>query len=40
VSYPSAEAEYKAMAHTAYEMTWLKSLLWELEFSVDGPMCM
>ena len=27
VSYSSAETEYKAIAHTACEMMWLKSLL-------------
>jgi len=38
VSHFSVEAEYKAMVHTACEMMWLKSLLWELGFNVDGPM--
>ena len=30
--------EYRHMAHTACEMMWLKYLLWELGFSVDGLM--
>ena len=35
MSRSSAEAE---LAHTACEMMWLKFLLLELEFIVDGPM--
>ena len=38
VSRSSAKAEYRAMAHTTCEMMWVKSLLWELRFSVDYPM--
>ena len=38
MSHSSAEAEYKAMAHTACEMKWLKTLLGGLEFSEDGLM--
>jgi len=40
VSCSSVEAEYKAMAHSACEMMWLKSMLLKLRFSVDGPMLM
>ena len=40
MSHSSAEAEYKAMAHTACEMKWLKTLLGGLEFSEDGLMPM
>jgi len=36
VSRSSAEAEYRATTHTACEMMWLKSLLWELGFTVDS----
>ena len=32
VSRSSAEAKYRAMAHTACEMMWLKNLMLELEF--------
>jgi len=39
MSRSNAEAEYRVMAHTC-EMMWLKSLLWELEFSVDDPKLM
>ena len=35
-----AEAEYKAMTHTACEMIWLKYLLAELDFRQLGPMLM
>jgi len=28
------------MAHTSFEMMWLKILLWELGFSENGPMPM
>jgi len=34
------EVENRAMAHTASEMTWLKTLLGELRFCEDAPMCM
>ena len=40
VSRSSAEAEYKAMAHTACEMVWLKNLLMELGFRQPEPMPM
>ena len=30
----------RVMTHITCEMMWLKSLLWELRFSVDGPMPM
>jgi len=40
VSCSSIEVEYRAMAHTTCEMMWLKSLLWELKFNVDGLMSM
>jgi len=38
VSRSSAEAKYRAMAHTACEMIWLKNLLMELGFKQLGPM--
>ena len=38
ISIPSAEAEYRAMAHTTCEMMWLKNLLLEFGFSHLGPM--
>jgi len=40
VSRSSAEAEYRAMAHTKYEMVWLKNLLMELGFRQSGSMPM
>jgi len=40
VSGPTVEVEHRAMTHTICEMMWLKSLLWELGYSVDGPMPM
>ena len=36
----SSFAEYIGMTHATCEMMWLKSLLWELGFSVDGVMSM
>ena len=36
VSRSSAEAEYRAMAHGTCELLWLRSLLFELGFPVDG----
>ena len=36
----SAEAEYRAMASTASELTWIKQLLEELNFKIDKPMKM
>lgn len=36
----SAEAEYRAMAHTACEMMWVRSLLQEMSFIMSGPMRM
>jgi len=41
VSRSSTEGESGVMAHTTCEMVWLKSLIWELRFSVAGliPMC-
>lgn len=38
VARSSAEAEYRAMAHTACEMLWVKSLLQEMGFSSSKPM--
>ena len=38
VSCSRVEAEYRAMAHTAWEMMWLNILLGELGFCEDGPM--
>ena len=40
LSHFSSEVEYRVMTHTACEIMWLKSLLWELGFSVDGLMAM
>ena len=40
VSCSSAEAEYRAMTHTACEMVWLKNLLIDLGFRQPGPMPM
>jgi len=40
VSNSSDEAEYRAMAHTACKMVWLKKLLMELDFRQPGPMSM
>jgi len=34
VSRSSAEAEYRAMTHTTYEMMWLKNLLLEFDFVI------
>jgi len=36
----SVEAKYRVMTHKTCEVMWLKSLLWELDFSVDDPMLM
>jgi len=36
----SAEAEYKSMTHTTYEMMWLKNLLLQFGFCHLGPMPM
>ena len=36
VSRSSAEAEFRAMAHTACEMMWLKNFMLELEFKQVG----
>ena len=40
VARSSAEAEYRAMAHTSCELTWIKHLLEELRFVVKLPMTM
>lgn len=40
VARSSAEAEYRAMAHTACEMFWLKNLMGELGFAYDEPLPM
>ncbi|XP_020246308.1 uncharacterized protein LOC109824184 [Asparagus officinalis] len=40
VSRSSAEAEYRAMAHTACEMVWLRKFMTELGFDQPGPMPM
>ena len=40
VARSSAEAEYRAMAHTACEMMWVRSLLNDWGFSVPKPMNM
>ena len=40
VARSSAEAEYRAMAHSACEMLWVKSILQEMGFSSDKPMKM
>ena len=40
VSRSSSEAEYRAMAHTIYEMMWLKNLLMELDFRQPKPILM
>ncbi|KAK4393367.1 Retrovirus-related Pol polyprotein from transposon RE1, partial [Sesamum angolense] len=40
VARSSAEAEYRAMAHTTSEILWLKNLLKELGFMYDGPVPM
>jgi len=37
VSRSSAEVEYRAMAHTACEMMWLKNLILELDFRQPEP---
>ena len=36
----SAETEYRAMAHTACEIKWLKNLLMKLDFKQTGPIPM
>ena len=36
MSRSSAEAEYRAMTHTACDIVWLKNLLIELEFRQSG----
>ncbi|XP_020262928.1 uncharacterized protein LOC109838913 [Asparagus officinalis] len=38
VSRSSAEAEYRAMAHTACEMVWLRKFMTEFGFVQPGPM--
>ncbi|XP_073098866.1 uncharacterized protein [Elaeis guineensis] len=38
VSHSSAEAEYRAMAHTISELLWLRALLSDLSVSHHGPM--
>ena len=38
VARSSAEAEYRAMAHTSCELKWIKYLLEELRFVVKQPM--
>jgi len=38
VARSSAEAEYRAMAHTAPEMMWVRSLLHEMQVMVSIPM--
>ncbi|KAK4407480.1 Retrovirus-related Pol polyprotein from transposon RE1 [Sesamum angolense] len=40
VARSSAEAEYRAMAHTTSEILWLKNLLKELSFMYDDPIPM
>ncbi|XP_020262510.1 uncharacterized protein LOC109838480 [Asparagus officinalis] len=40
VSRSSAEAEYRAMAHTACEMIWLRKFMTEFGFVQPGPMPM
>ena len=40
VARSSAEAEYRAMAHTASEMLWVQSLLCDMGVSIPGPMDM
>ena len=40
VARSSAEAEYRAMAHTLCELMWIKHLLEELRFVVKLPMTM
>jgi len=40
VSYLSAKAEYRVMAHTACEMVWSQNLLMELDFRQPGRMPM
>ena len=37
VARSSAEAEYRAMAHTATELTWLQHFLQEIGFSTPTP---
>ena len=38
VARSSAEAEYRAMAHTTCELVWLRNLLQEIGFRMDKPM--
>jgi len=40
VSRSSVEAEYRVMAHTSWEIVWLKFLLMELGFRQPRPMPM
>ena len=40
VARSSAKAEYRAMAHTSYELMWIKHSLEELRFVVKLPMTM
>jgi len=40
VARSSAEAEYRAMAHTASEMMWVRSLRHEMQLMVPFPMKM
>jgi hypothetical protein len=40
VARSSAEAEYRAMASTASELTWIKQLLSNLGIKIDAPMQM
>ena len=40
VARSSAEAEYRAMAHTSCKLMWIKHLLEELRFVVKLPMTM
>lgn len=40
VARSSAEAEYRAMAHTACEMMWVRFILQEMSFIMSGPMRM
>lgn len=40
VAQSSAEAEYRAMAHTSCEMLWIQSLLRDMGVNVPSPMPM